>query len=70
MEVKEAIENRRSIRTFKKDEIPNKVIEDLLNCGRLAPSAKNRQPWFFVVLKDFLKNRVAEIMAKEVTHCF
>lgn len=67
MEVKEAIENRRSIRTFKKDEIPNKVIEDLLNCGRLAPSAKNRQPWFFVVLKDFLKNRVAEIMAKEVT---
>ena len=40
----EAITNRRSIRLFKNDDIAKEVVEDILNCGRLAPSAKNRQP--------------------------
>ena len=40
----ESIENRRSIRLFKSDNISKEIVEDILNCGRLAPSAKNRQP--------------------------
>ena len=47
----ESIENRRSIRAFKKDDISKETVEDILNCGRLAPSAKNRQPSYFVVTK-------------------
>lgn len=66
MELKETIEKRRSIRSFKKDDISNEVIEDLLNCGRLAPSAKNRQPWEFVVLRGVLKDRIVSIMEKSV----
>ena len=45
----ESIENRRSIRNFKTNKISKEIVEDILNCGRLAPSAKNRQPWYFVI---------------------
>ena len=46
----EAIENRRSIRNFKADKISKEIVEDILNCGRLAPSAKNRQPWYYMMI--------------------
>lgn len=62
METKKAIEERRSIRAFKEEDISKEVVEDILNCGRLAPSSKNRQPWYFVVLKDNIKNKVADLM--------
>lgn len=58
----ESIQNRRSIRKFKSDDIPNNIVEDILNCGRLAPSAKNRQPWFFVIVKNDIKNKIADMM--------
>lgn len=64
METKKVIENRRSIRSFKKNDIPKEIVEDILNCGRLAPSAKNRQPWYFVIVKDEVKNRIANMMIK------
>ena len=66
MEVKKAIEERRSIRNFKKEDISNEVVEDILNCGRLAPSAKNRQPWYFVILKDDVKDKVAHLMLEYI----
>ena len=43
METKQVIEKRISIRNFKNENISKEVVEDILNCGRLAPSAKNRQ---------------------------
>jgi nitroreductase len=49
----EAIENRRSIRKYKTDQVPDEVILELLKSARLAPSAHNSQPWRFVVLKDY-----------------
>lgn len=65
MELKETIENRRSIRKFKNTTISKEIIEDLIDCARLAPSAKNRQPWKFLVLEDEIKNQVADIMMEE-----
>ncbi len=62
MELKESIENRRSIRNFKETDVTHEIIEDILNCGRFAPSAKNRQPWYFVVLKNKIKDQVADLM--------
>ena len=50
--VLEAIENRRSIRKFKPDPVPDEIILQLLECARLAPSEANSQPWRFVVLTD------------------
>ena len=48
----EAIATRRSIRKFAPDDIPDEMIEQMLEAARLAPSAGNRQPWSFSVVKD------------------
>src|SRR5680860_1177243 len=47
MQVKEAIEQRRSIRKFKEDPVAPSVLEELLEAARLAPSGSNIQPWRF-----------------------
>ena len=62
METKKVIEERRSIRGFKQEGISKDIVEDILNCGRLAPSAKNRQPWYFVILQNDMKNKIADLM--------
>ena len=57
--VMEAIRKRRSIRKFKPDPVPDEMIDQILEAGRLAPSASNRQPWRFQVIKDpALKERI------------
>jgi nitroreductase len=52
MEVLEAIETRRSIRKYKPEPIPDGDLKKILEAARLAPSAGNRQPWRFVVVRD------------------
>lgn len=41
---------RRSIRKFTKHDVPIELINEMINAARMAPSAKNRQPWRFIVL--------------------
>jgi nitroreductase len=61
MDTIETIMRRRSIRKYKSDEIPPKDLDKILEAGRQAPSAANRQPWHFVVVRDEeLKRKVAE----------
>lgn len=62
METLKSIEKRRSIRGFTKEEIKKEIVEDILNCGRLAPSAKNRQPWYFVIVTNDTKDKIADMM--------
>ena len=50
MEVIEAIRNRRSIRGFKPEPVPRKVLEQLLDTCRWAPSAQNIQTWEMAIL--------------------
>jgi len=52
MEVSEAIEKRRSIRKYKPSGISNESLKKILEAARLAPSAGNRQPWRFVVVRN------------------
>ena len=52
METLEAIFTRRSVRDFKSDPIPEEDVQDLLKAGMQAPSAKNEQPWHFIVIDD------------------
>lgn len=66
MELREVMENRRSIRAYKDTDIANEVVEDLIYHARLAPSAKNRQPWEFVIVKDEAKERITEIMLENL----
>jgi len=50
--VMEAIQQRRSIRKFKADPVPDELIDQMLEAARLAPSGTNRQPWRFQVIRD------------------
>lgn len=62
METLKSIEERRSIRGYTKEKLSRKIVEDILNCGRLAPSAKNRQPWYFAIVQDDIKDKIADMM--------
>jgi len=50
--VSEAIRQRRSIRSFRSDPVPEEVIHQMLEAARLAPSGSNRQPWRFIIVTD------------------
>ena len=52
MEFFEAIKNRRSIRTYKKQELTQDTINQLIDAARLAPSAGNAQSWAFVLATE------------------
>jgi len=52
MDVREAIQGRRSIRRYRSREIPKDVLEELLEAARIAPSSMNRQRWNIVVVTD------------------
>ena len=55
------IKSRRSVRKYKPSTIPPYVIQDVLDCGRLAPTAENLQPWLFGAVTDKeLLRRIAE----------
>lgn len=48
----EFIRQRRSVRRYQDDPIPQEILLDIINCGRLAPSAHNNQPWLIGVVND------------------
>jgi nitroreductase len=52
MDAFEVILTRRSIRKYKKQAIPEQIVQKLLQAACNAPSAGNQQPWHFVLLDD------------------
>jgi nitroreductase len=46
------IYSRRSVRAYLPDDVPDGVIRELIRAGTYAPSAANKQPWRFVVIKN------------------
>ncbi|MBS7635946.1 nitroreductase family protein [Candidatus Bathyarchaeota archaeon] len=52
MEVFEAVQARRSIRAYQPTPVPKEKLLRVLEAGRLAPSAGNKQPWHFIVVTD------------------
>ncbi len=52
MDVLEAISTRRSIRRFTGQTVSDQDLDVLLRAGFQAPSAHNRQPWHFVIVRD------------------
>ena len=52
MEAIKALLTRRSIRKYTEGTIPKDTIKELLNAGMHAPTARNYQPWHFVVVDD------------------
>ena len=56
------IKDRRSIRKYINKEINNDIIDDLLYYGSMSPSAKNKQPWYYVVVKGDLKDKIGDLL--------
>jgi nitroreductase len=48
----EVVLNQRAHRALRPDPVPEALIEQILTAGTHAPSAKNCQPWRFVVVQD------------------
>jgi nitroreductase len=46
------IEKRASVRSYTDEPVSQEALERILEAGRRAPSAKNRQSWRFVVATD------------------
>lgn len=53
------IQNRRSIRNYTNEIIPKEEILNLLKAGIMAPSAKNNQPWRFVIVSSDIKDKIS-----------
>lgn len=47
-----AIASRRETRAYAERAVPGEVVERILDAGRLAGSAQNKQPWTFVVVES------------------
>lgn len=58
MELMEVIRKRRSVRAYKHQEVSADTLRTILEAARLAPSASNRQPWKFLVVRDPEKRRL------------
>ncbi len=52
METLKAIQTRRSIRKFTDEPVAEELVERVLRAAMMAPSARNCQPWHFVVIDD------------------
>ena len=52
MDLYEAIQKRYSVRAYEDRPVEEEKLKRILNAGRMAPSARNRQEWRFVVVRD------------------
>ena len=65
MIIKEIL-NRRSVREYKSDAVPQKYIVEIIKAGQFAPTARNNRAIEFVVIeKQETKNKIFEIVGQE-----
>jgi len=61
-ELLEFLKTRRSIRKYKQQPVSRDILEKILDIARYAPSARNSQPWVFIVVDDpFIKESLSKI---------
>ena len=52
MEFDEVLISRKSVRSFLNKEIPEEILNNMMEAARLSPSFQNRQCWRFIVVRD------------------
>lgn len=60
----DAIKERRSIRKYKQEPIEKKEIDEIIKAGMFAPSAKNRQPWKYIIYSHQTKEALLDEMER------
>ena len=70
MSLLDVILSRRSIRRYQKKEIPKEILQQILEAGRQAPSAANRQPIHFVIVnkQNILKKLCDNLITRFVKY--
>ena len=64
--VRDVVRGRRSVRRYLPKEVPEKLVEEVLEAGRWAPSPHGRQPWRFAVIRrEETRERLAAAMGEE-----
>jgi PPOX class probable F420-dependent enzyme len=64
--VLDVVRGRRSVRSYLPKEVPEEVVDEVLEAGRWAPSPHGRQPWRFAVIeREQTKERLAGAMGEE-----
>ncbi len=66
MNTLDAIAARRSIRRFKDDPVPEEALQAILTAATQAPSAKNRQPWRFHVVRGEQRAEMGRVMRQGI----
>lgn len=62
MSIINVIRERRSVRNFLEKDIPDKLLMEILDAARWAPSSRNSQPWEFIIIRNKkTKKRLAEL---------
>ena len=62
MDAIKAIKTRRSVRMYTDEAVSEEALNTILDCGRWAPSAGNRQPWRFIVIRSSeVKKRLSRL---------
>ncbi|MHA1944122.1 MAG: nitroreductase family protein [Candidatus Thorarchaeota archaeon] len=62
MDTIKTIRDRRSIRKYRSDVVDDESLQIILQAGRWAPSASNKQPWHFIVIKNKeMREKLADI---------
>lgn len=65
MDFYEVIKTRRSIRKYESRPVEDDKLQRILGAAQIAPSAANRQPWFFIVIKtEKIKKEFQEVYDK------
>ena len=65
MNVYEIIKKRRSVRVYQDRPVPDEVLNRLLEAAQWAPSARNLQPYKFIVIRDAQRRRDLAVAANE-----
>ena len=66
MNLYDVITTRRSVRSYKPDPVDEKTLDRILDAALEAPSAANRQPWYFVVIRDeAVRRKLKEAYSQE-----
>lgn len=50
--VLDLIRTKRAVREFASEPVPDDIIQEILEAGRLAQSSKNDQPWHFILIRE------------------
>jgi nitroreductase len=67
MSALDVIMSRKSVRRYKAKEIPKDIVERILQAGRQAPSAENKQPWHFIIVTN---QEIKEKLSKGIWNTF